>query len=76
MGQTARATTGNSCNRGAQQRQPVRGAVIMATVGRDYINPARHRISSSGHPRIKNTSYGTPGGLSLYFFHRNIIGGK
>lgn len=33
MGQTARATAGNSSNRGAQQCQPVRGAVVMATVG-------------------------------------------
>lgn len=33
MGQTARATAGNSSNRGAQQRQPVRRAVVMATVG-------------------------------------------
>lgn len=73
MGQTARATAGNSSIRGAQQRKPVRGAVVMATVGWDYINPARHRISSSGHPRIKNTSYRTPGRLSCCFFCRNNI---
>lgn len=83
MGQTARATAGNGSNRGAQQCQLVRGAVVVATVGWDYINPARHGASSSGHPRIKNTSHGTPGWLSccqllrnttsLYVFNESLI---
>lgn len=32
VGQTARATTGDSSDRGAEQRQPAGGAVVMATV--------------------------------------------
>lgn len=32
VGQTARAATGDSSDRGAEQRQPAGGAVVMATV--------------------------------------------
>ena len=63
VGQTARATTGDSSDRGAEQRQPAGGAVVMATVVWDHIDPERPRAASSGHSSTQNTHHRTPGGL-------------
>lgn len=61
LGETARAAAGDGSDRGAQQRQPAGGAVVMATVGRDYVGAERHRASSSGHHTTQNTHHRTSG---------------
>ena len=63
VGEAARAAAGRSSHRTTQQCSTVGGAVVVASVGRDYVSAAWHRAPPPGHPSTENTNNSTPGAI-------------
>ena len=61
MGQTARAAPGDGSDWAPQQRQPIGGAVVMATIRWDRIGPKRYGAPPTGHHSTEVPHHRTPG---------------